>query len=154
MLDVRTTFLLVLLGLLATVSTASGCSGGVEGPLLTSKPQLLDRGGMDALVQGTVTVEGDCLLLVQSDFPDIGYPVVWPAGTRWQVDPHAVVLDDGTVVAVGEAVVGGGGYLQPSVLEGSSGQAVADAAAACVGETGEVAFFNLGSEVTPATSAP
>lgn len=143
----------VLVGMLAAVTTASGCSGGVDGPVLTSERQLLNWGGSDALVEGTVTVEGDCLLLVQSDFPDDGFPVVWPAGTRWQADPPAVVLDEGTVVAVGEAVSGGGGYLQPSSLR-SSGQAVSDAAASCAGDTGEVAVFNPGSEVTPAASAP
>ena len=140
---------------LAGALTVSGCSGAVDGPVLTSRPQLLDTGGMAAQVEGVVTMDGDCLVLVPRDSPEAsGSPVVWPAGTRWQAEPPAVVLDDGSVVLVGEAVVGGGGYLRPADLAAGSGRAVAHAAAACVGETGEVALFNPGSRVDPALPRP
>ena len=103
---------------------------------------------MDAEVRGTVEMRGECLVLVQEDAPDApAYPVIWPAGTSWQEDPPAVVLESGEVVELGTAVLGGGGYLQRDHIEESAGSAVADAADRCTGETGEIAFFNRGSDV-------
>ena len=103
---------------------------------------------MEAEVRGTVEIRDDCLVLVQEDVPDApAYPVVWPAGTTWQEDPPAVVLEDGRVVEPGTTVIGAGGYLQRDDLEGLVGSAVADAAGSCVGETGEIALFNTGSDI-------
>ena len=48
-------------------------------------------------------------------------------------------------------VSGGGGYLQRDQIEGRAGSQVADAAAWCVGPTGEIAFFKVGSEVSVTT---
>jgi len=136
-----------LAGLALLALTVTGCSGSVDGPALTSQRQLVDRGGDAAFVGGSVELDGDRLLLVLDDPP--GYPVIWPAGTRWQDDPPAVVLADGTVVAVGEQVGGAGGYVQPEDLPPGVGADVAAAATGCVGDSGEVAFFNPGSQVTP-----
>ena len=139
--------MLASLALLALVVT--GCSGSVDGPVLTSQPQLVDRGDNAAEVRGTVELDGDYLLLVSDDAPGVpGYPVVWSSGTRWQPDPPAVVLADGTVVALGERVGGGGGYVQPDDPPPGTGADVVAGAAACVGDTGEVAFINPGSQVT------
>lgn len=47
----------------------------------------------------------------------------------------------------GTSVSGGGGYLQPDAIENLAGSEVADTAAGCAGATGEIALFNLGSDV-------
>jgi len=77
----------------------------------------------------------------------VQYPLVWPAGTRWQEDPTVVVLEDGEKVEPGMTVYGGGGYLYRDHIEELSGSAVAEAAERCAGPTGEIAFFNIESEV-------
>lgn len=103
---------------------------------------------MDAEVRGTVEIRDECLMLVQEDVPDAPtYPVIWPAGTTWQEEPPAVVLKGGRVVEPGTSVIGGGGYLQRDDIEGFVGSVVADAAGDCAGETGEIALFNIGSDV-------
>lgn len=103
---------------------------------------------MAAEVRGTVELRGECLVLVQEDLPDApAYPVIWPAETSWQEEPPAVVLEGGRVVEPGTSVVGAGGYLQRDDIEGIAGSAVADAADDCAGQTGEIALFNIGSDV-------
>lgn len=57
-------------------------------------------------------------------------------------------LEDGQVVERGMTVYGGGGYLDRGGIERMAGTEVADAADACAGPTGEIAIFNIGSEVT------
>lgn len=86
----------------------------------------------------------DCLLM---ELEGVRYPLVWPAGTSWQEDPPAVVLDNGELVEPGMTVYGGGGYLQAEQIEEMTGPAVAAAADRCAGPTGEIAFFNIDSEV-------
>jgi hypothetical protein len=102
---------------------------------------------MEALVEGTLAFDGDCLRLIQGD---IAYPVVWPSGASWEPDPPLVVLD-GQIIEPGTTVSGGGGYLDRDHVEQLAGSQVADAAVRCVGPTGEIAFFNAGSEVDVAS---
>lgn len=85
-----------------------------------------------------------CLLM---ELEDVQYPLFWPAGGRWQEDPPAVVLDNGEIVEPGMKVYGGGDYLQREQVEALTGPAVAAAADRCTGPSGEIAFFNIESEV-------
>ena len=131
---------------LAMALVVSGCSseGSVDGPVLISpRPPLLGGGGMDAEVGGTLAFDGECLHLVHGD---VEYPVVWPHGASWQTDPPAVALD-GQFLEPGMSVSGGGGYLDRDRIEQEAGSQVADAAQSCIGATGEIAFFNIGSQV-------
>ena len=138
---------LLVLSVACLAACGGSGAGAVDGPVLTS-PAGPGDGGMEAQVRGTVQIRGDCLMLVQEDVPDApAYPVIWPAGTTWQEDPPAVVLEDGRVVEPGTSVTGAGGYLQRDDIEGIVGSAVADAVGGCVGETGEIALFNIGSDV-------
>ncbi len=120
--------------------------GAIDGPVLTSPSAFGTAGGMAALVSGVVLFDesANCLFL---ELEGTQYPVVWPAGTRWQEDPPAVVLSNGQNVEPGSSVSGGGGSLDRDHVEELSGSAVADAAERCAGPTGEIAFFNLDSEV-------
>lgn len=127
----------------------AGCSspGGVDGPVLVSRSEPFGpSGGMAAEVTGVLFYDEstNCLLM---ELEDVQYPLVWPAGTRWQEDPPAVVLDGGEKVEPGMTVYGGGGYLQREHVEELSGPVVAAAADRCAGPTGEIAFFNIDSEV-------
>jgi hypothetical protein len=124
----------------------AGCSstGAVDGPVLTSpRPAVFGSGGMAAILEGTLALDGDCLRLIQGD---IEYPVVWPAGAAWEPDTPSIVLD-GQTIEPGATVSGEGGYLTRDHVEQLAGSQVADAAGRCAGPTGEIAFFNIGSEV-------
>ena len=103
--------------------------------------------GMTAEVAGPVRFDSDtgCLLL---EHGSVRYPLVWPAETSWRSNPAGVRLEDGQVVEPGMTVYGGGGYLDRGGIERMAGTEVADAADACAGPTGEIAIFNIGSEVT------
>lgn len=133
--------------LLAGALVIAGCSsagGAVDGPVLAfPRPAWFGAGGTDAILEGTLALDGDCLHLIQGD---IEYPVVWPAGASWEPDPPSVVLV-GQSIEPGATVSGGGGYLSRDHVEQRAGSQVADAAARCAGPTGEIAFFNIGSEI-------
>ena len=135
--SVRASVLVLVVALLPACGGAD--VGAVDGPVLTSSPGL--QGGMDAQVYGVLDLRDGCLLLASEDFPE-AYPVIWPAGTTWQENPPAVVLEGGRAVELGTSVAGGGGYLQRDHLEQLVGSEVADAAAACAGSTGEIALLN------------
>ncbi len=89
-----------------------------------------------------LSLDDDCLLLD-------GIPVLWPEGTTWNPSAEAVRLSNGDLAAMGDSVIGGGGFygdLQDvSRLFGSD---IADSARPCIDSTGQVAVFNLGSDVT------
>lgn len=128
-------------------ATLPGGDAHVDGPLLVSAAPGVNRGGMDAQVVGQVSYRDGCLRLDDK-------PVVWPHGTEWDDATQEVVLPGGERAGDGDAVSGGGGYIakrffrvgrDPYGVYGDEGfQLVSD----CAGPTGEVAFFNLGSEVT------
>jgi len=102
---------------------------------------------MEALIRGTVVFdEGSGCVLLELE-GEHRLPVVWPAGASWRPDPPAVELQ-GQLIEPGTAVEGGGGYLHYEEVRELAGTAVADAAQACAGPTGEVAFFNRGSDVS------
>lgn len=134
----------VVLATSLTTTGAASSEGRVDGPVLTSPPPPSgERAGMGAQVMGTVLLDDrGCLVL---ELEGVRYAVLWPAGTSWQPDLAAVVLPDGQIVEPGMSVLGGGGYL--SSVAHMTGQEVNDAAAECAGPTGEIAIFNLGSEV-------
>jgi hypothetical protein len=145
----RTSYRAFVLALAVAFLAACGGTGegAVDGPVLTSPPGPGD-GGMDAQVRGTLEIRDQCVLLVgEQDLGSPAYPVIWPAGTTWQQNPPAVVLEDGRAVKAGTSVTGSGGYLQQVDIEGLVGSTVAAAAGDCVGETGEIALFNIGSDV-------
>lgn len=101
---------------------------------------------MDADIAGRLVFdEGQCLLL-EMNTDERGLPVVWPAGASWQADPPGVDLE-GRLVEPGDIVSGSGGVLKGARATEFAGSTVVNAAEACVGQTGEIIFFNKGSKV-------
>jgi len=136
----------LLIATLATIFVSCSDSGAVDGPVLTSpRPPSIGGGGMEALIRGTMVFDKNtgCLFLERDD---IQYPVVWPHGASWRADLLALELQ-GQLIEPGMSVSGGGGFLTYGRVEEFAGTAVADAARACAGPTGEIAFFNIGSDV-------
>jgi hypothetical protein len=136
----------ILTAAVLIILTSCSGSGRGDGAVLTSpRPPLTGAGGTAAQVGGTLVYEEDtgCLFLGGDN---VRIPVVWPAGAYWQSDPPAVKLQ-GQTIEPGMSVSGGGGFHQYEIIKGLAGAAVAGAAQACVGPTGEIAFFNIGSKV-------
>jgi hypothetical protein len=134
-------------GMLAVIVAGCSSTGAIDGPVLTSPAELFGpSGGMTPEVTGVLVYDesANCLLM---ELEEVQYPLIWPAGTRWQEEPAAVVLDNGEMVLPGMTVYGAGGYLQREHIEELTGPAVAAAADRCTGPTGEIAFFNIESEV-------
>lgn len=106
---------------------------------------LLPRGGEDALIEGTLITRDGCVLIDQGDDGfDIAYPVIWPSGTSIaSEDPLTLRLPSGDELVVGQVVSGGGGN-----HDASSESVQVTIPAACVPETGEVAIFNPGADLT------
>lgn len=99
---------------------------------------LLPRGGEDALVQGTLTTWGGCVMLQQEGFDHL-YPVVWPSGTSIASEnPLTLRLPSGEELTLGQAVSGGGGYHD----ESSPRLDDVDIPFGCLPESGEMAVFN------------
>ncbi len=63
--------------------------------------------GMNAQASGTLALAGSCLGIQREEGLDV---VVWPHGTEATRD--GLLLPDGTVVAIGDPVEGGGGYVE------------------------------------------
>lgn len=96
------------IGMLAVIVAGCSSTGTVDGPVLTSPAEPFGpSGGMAAEVTGVLVYDesANCLLM---ELEEVQYPLVWPAGTRWQEDPSAVVLDTGEKVEPGMTVYGGG----------------------------------------------
>ncbi|MCI0872176.1 MAG: hypothetical protein J4O07_10210 [Chloroflexi bacterium] len=139
----------LLIASLVTVLASCSGNGEIDGPVLTSPRFLLfGGGGTDADVGGILVFDENtrCLFLEHEEIENVRYPVIWPAGASWRADPPAVKLQ-GQLIEPGMIVLGGGGYHQHELIKEFAGTTVADAARACAGPTGEIAFFNIGSNV-------
>lgn len=81
--------------------------------------------------------DDDCFLLERNG---ISYPVVWPADTTAESSGPTVVSSVGDRIALGQYVVGSGGYLDIAVTLGIPAE--------CVPATQEVAVFNANSTLS------
>ncbi|MEM9655227.1 MAG: hypothetical protein AAGA65_24260 [Actinomycetota bacterium] len=138
----------VILGAAVYWWTPLGRGGpGVDGPVIHSGFSF-GGDGEDALIEGTVVLDGDCLYIKAPD-AGVRYPVVWPHGSRWQDEPAGVILPGGAVALLGTPVSGGGGYHSDrSRIESVTGDAGTQLALRCAEDPyREVAIFNPGSSV-------
>ncbi|MCI0426275.1 MAG: hypothetical protein L0Z49_14545 [Actinobacteria bacterium] len=129
-----------LAGVLAALMAIAGCGGqgSIESgdyTIYVHGTSLLPRGGMTAGVLGTLAIRDGCVVLEWEE-EGLWYPVVWPAGTSIaSAEPFVLRLPSGEDLALGEGVIGAGGYLSPEDLE-------VEILDHCLGETREVAVFN------------
>jgi len=80
-------------------------------------------GGMDALLEGTLTMVGACLGIEATEGSAL-LVVVWPYGTDVERgDPLTLDLPDVGTVSLGEAVAVGGGVVRPDSPAGPVGGA-------------------------------
>ncbi len=102
--------------------------GGLDGPVMYAARR--DAGDvMEAAIIGTLELDGDCLY---TSFEGNRYPVLFPYGTTWNEDSSSVVLPDGSTIALGGDLDGGGGYLSSNTLAGfTDNQDVLERARVC-----------------------
>ena len=76
----------------------------LDGPVVTADP----TGGIgeEAAVYGVLVLEGDCLLLRESEHVVVP---VWQSGTTWDPTASEVILPDGGRVSLGDEIEAGGG---------------------------------------------
>ena len=112
-------------------------SSNGNGPVV-AHPTKGDGSGAAALIEGPLTMSSGCLLVGE-------FPVVWPYATTWDAKAQEVRLPDGQVVALGDRVSGGGGYLHLSDLGTEFAGPLADCP---TNKYEEVAMFNAGEQIT------
>ena len=111
-----------------------------------------DSGKLANLLQGVLEVDGDCLYLDQKSIGQ-RFPILWPAGTRWDGTNRSVVSPAGQVMRIGGVVEGRGGYFYLSDVNLLAGAAAWNLAARCVDETGQIAVAqNVGTAIGPKNS--
>jgi hypothetical protein len=123
----------------------------VDGPVIRYPQRSDDTEQLAALVRGTLQLEGPCLYLASLEAGE-RYPVVWPAGTRWDEANNSVVSPTGELMAIGGEVTGGGGYFYVPDVEHLVGPEAASLASKCVDNRyGEIAMVNnLDTGIGPA----
>lgn len=131
-------------------------AGGVDGPVMYT-PGPPAEGGEDALIEGALTRDGDCLFIGPSE-PGQRFAALWPFGTAWDASTNEVVLRDGVRIPLGAIVSAGGGYGSPeglSHLLAGSAELTARAAACAEGESPELAHVQHSiSASAPSTAVP
>ena len=103
---------------------------------------------MSNLLQGVLELDGDCLYLVQKSI-ESRFPVLWPAGSRWDAQNKSVVSPGGAAMPIGGSAEGRGGYFYLSDLALLAGSAAWNLAVRCV-DNGQIAVFaNTGTGIGP-----
>lgn len=114
----------------------------VDGPVMRHPKRSDSEEGLAAEVRGVLELEGACLYVARDEIGE-RYPILWPAGTRWDEQNEAVISPVGESMAIGDEVYGGGGYFYVDDVEGIAGPQASSLAADCVDNThGEVAVVN------------
>jgi len=136
----------IVIGCMVLLMLGTGCgspaSTGVDGPVMRHLERSSSQDGMAAEVRGVLELDGECLYVALDEVGE-RYPVVWPAGTRWDASNQAVITSRGISMAVGDEVYGSGGYLYVDDVERIAGSAASALAARCVDNTyGEIAVVN------------
>ena len=116
---------------IATSSTTAEEALALDGPVMRFLQTTSPSGNVDTLVDGVLQLEGDCLFLTQEALAQ-RFPVLWPAGTRWDATNQSVVSPAGAVMPIGAAVLGRGGYFYLSDVQLLGGTAASNLAASCV----------------------
>jgi hypothetical protein len=109
-------------------------------------------GKLANLLQGVLQFDKDCLYLVD-DRVGQRFPILWPAGTKWDGPNQSAVSPAGVVMKIGISLTGRGGYYFLSDIDLLAGTAASNLAATCVDGTGQIAAFqNVDTAIGPTKS--
>jgi hypothetical protein len=144
---------LVAAALLTPVAACASTSPTttLDGPVMRYAAATSAQGGNDAEIRGRLELDGDCLYVALDEVGE-RYPIVWPAGTTWDVDNQTVISPSGARMSIGSNVYGGGGYRYVADVESALGRDAEARAAECIDNRyGEIAFVNnRGDAIGPA----
>ena len=121
---------------IATSSTTAEQAKVIDGPVMRYPDPSSTSGKVPNLLQGVLQLDGDCLYLVQAGI-ETRFPILWPAGTRWDGANKSVVSPGGAVMPIGGAVEGRGGYFYLSDVNLLAGPAAWNLSVQCV-ENGQI----------------
>ena len=121
---------------IATSSTTAEEARAVDGPVMRYPDASSTSGKVPHLLQGVLQLDGNCLYLVQAGI-EPRFPILWPAGTRWDEPNQSVVSPVGQVMRIGSTVEGRGGYFYPSDVNLMAGAAARNLSVRCV-ENGQI----------------
>jgi hypothetical protein len=121
---------------IATSSTTAEQARAIDGPVMRYPDASSTSGKVPNLLQGVLQLDGDCLYLVQAGI-ESRFPILWPAGTRWDEPNQSVVSPVGDVMRIGGAVEGRGGYFYLSDIDRLAGPAAWNLSVGCV-ENGQI----------------
>lgn len=119
---------------IATSSTTAEEARAIDGPVMRYQETSSTSGNLATLLQGVLQLDGECLYLVPNAIEE-RYPILWPAGTRWDGPDQSVLSPVGEAMRIGSRVVGRGGYFYLSDVGLLAGSAARNLAAKCVGNT-------------------
>jgi hypothetical protein len=133
---------------IATSSTTAEEARAIDGPVMRYQETSSTSGKLATLLQGVLQLDGDCLYLVQTGI-ESRFPILWPAGTRWDGANQSVVSPVGDIMRMGDQVEGRGGFYYLSDIDLLAGPAARNLATKCV-ENGEIAVVgNDGKLIGP-----
>ena len=118
----------------ATSSTTAEEARAIDGPVMRYPDASSRSGNLSRLLDGVLQLDGDCLYLVQDAIGE-RFPILWPAGTRWDVENQSVVSPDGEVMRTGTPLKGRGGFFYVSDVNLLAGGAASNRATTCVDNT-------------------
>ena len=133
---------------IATSSTTAEEARAIDGPVMRYQETSSTSGKVSNLVRGVLELDGDCLYLVQKAIEQ-RFPILWPAGTRWDAPNQSVVSPVSGIMRLGGSVEGRGGYFYLSDLARLAGSAAWNLAVRCV-DNGQIAVVeNAGTAIGP-----
>ncbi len=137
---------------IATSSTTAEEARAIDGPLMRYPETSSASGKLANLLQGVLQFDKDCLYLVD-DRVGQRFPILWPAGTKWDGPNQSAVSPAGVVMKIGISLTGRGGYYFLSDIDLLAGTAASNLAATCVDGTGQIAAFqNVDTAIGPTKS--
>jgi hypothetical protein len=117
-------------------------AGSVDGPVMRYPNRSFSADGMGAEIAGLLELENGCLYVVPPEGIE-RFPILWPAGTRWNADTQVVITPGGVELGVGDGIRGGGGYLYVDDVHRLAGDDAAALAERCADNIfGEIAVVN------------
>lgn len=141
-LRVRSISLLIAVLLASCGDAGKSNKAGVDGPVMRYPNSSGGEAGLEAEIRGVLQLEGMCLYIALDEIGE-RYPVVWPAGTRWDGESPSVVPPAGAPMPVGSQVYGGGGYTHVDDIERLARPEASARAFTCVdNEYDEIAVVN------------
>ena len=122
----------------------------IDGPLMRYQDSSSTSGGLATLLNGELQLEGNYLYLVVTSL-DQRFPILWPAGTRWDAANQSVVSPAGAVMHMGDKVEGRGGYFFLSDVNLLAGTAASNLAVQCLDGDQIAVMKNTADAIGPLT---